>query len=46
MTMRGILSQDLQKKERAVLMLRVLDDRFCNKRKIIQPAELMDFKER
>jgi hypothetical protein len=44
MTMRGILSQDLR--ERAMLILKVLGDRFCNKRKIIQPAEPMNFKER
>jgi hypothetical protein len=33
-------------KGRAVLILKVLDDRFCNERKIIQPAEPMNFKER
>jgi len=42
----GYPESGFAKKERAVLTLKVLDDRFCNKRKIIQPAELMDFKER
>jgi hypothetical protein len=42
----GYPESGFAKKERAVLTLRVLDDRFCNKRKIVQPVELMDFKER